>query len=763
MPRGREAKGSFSLNTRELIVESGQISLKSPDASRLFQLITSADAADQMPPKDLPRLSSKEIATIKAWIEEDLAWESGFSFAPKTYEPPLNPRPVTLPEPIDGRIHPIDRLLDRWMNENNAPRPGPIDDGMFLRRIRMDLTGLLPEPDEYLAFVNDTDPQKRSQKIDELLNDRVAYADHWLSFYNDLLRNDYAGTGFITGGRKQISKWLYDSLLKNIPFDALARELIAPTSSESTGYIDGIKWRGEVSAGQTVEIQFAQSVAQSFLGINLKCASCHDSFIDRWKLEEAYGLAAIYSERELEIHRCDKPIGKQATAKWLFPELGQIDANAPRQQRLQQLAQLMTHADNGRFTRTIVNRIWHRMMGRGIVHPLDAMQTEPWNADLLDYLANYLASQSYDTKKLLAHIAHSQAYQSRSETVDDARETQYRYAGPRARRLTAEQFLDAVWQLTGAAPSKFDAPIFHAYADPAAPEVALPQAHWIWAATDGAPPAGQSIVFYKKVELDQLPKYAGALITCDNEFHMFINGREVDSSTNFTQLHSIAIQDRLKVGSNEIAIIGKNAGKDPNAAGLFFVAFIGFADSPSQTIVSDASWQCSDQAPGFSESYLGKLPTDWKPVTVVPTVKAWSDHIDPQFRSLYAQLTVSQPAMVRASLLKNTSLMRSLGRPTRDQIVSMRPTEMTTLEAIDLANEAELANLFQSGADRLVKQYPNDGDGLVQYLFQFALSRSPTSDESALFAEVVGKSPTVEGVQDALWSICMLPEFWLVH
>ncbi|MEX2026644.1 MAG: DUF1549 domain-containing protein, partial [Pirellulaceae bacterium] len=140
------------------------------------------------------------------------------------------------------------------------------------------------------------------------------YAEHWLTFWNDLLRNDYAGTGFITGGRKQISKWLYEALVANKPYDQFARELIAPPTADSTGFADGIRWRGEVSAGQTVEIQFAQSVGQAFLGINLKCASCHDSFIDRWTLEDAYGLAAVYSQRPLELHRCDKPVGKMAQA-----------------------------------------------------------------------------------------------------------------------------------------------------------------------------------------------------------------------------------------------------------------------------------------------------------------------------------------------------------------------------------------------------------------------------------------------------------------
>ncbi|HBL42758.1 MAG TPA: hypothetical protein DDZ90_05130, partial [Planctomycetaceae bacterium] len=235
-----------------------------------------------------------------------------------------------------------------------------------------------------------------------------------------------------TGGRKQVSGWLYESLLYNKPFDQLTQELIAPPSKDSRGFIDGIKWRGNVSAGQTVEIQFAQSLGQAFLGINLKCASCHDSFIDRWTLEESYGLAAIYAERDLEIHRCDKPIGKTAQASWLFPELGKIDASASREIRLQRLADLMTHPDNGRFTRTIVNRLWHRLLGRGIVHPLDAMQTRPWDEDLLDYLAVSLRDQKYNLKQILELIATSEAYQSQVEVVEGAESSDYLYRGPRA-------------------------------------------------------------------------------------------------------------------------------------------------------------------------------------------------------------------------------------------------------------------------------------------------------------------------------------------
>src|SRR4029078_1433687 len=209
----------------------------------------------------------------------------------------------------------------------------------FMRRLSLDLVGLLPEPEALAAFVADKAPDKRARLIKTMLAKDVAYAEHWLTFWNDLLRNDYAGTGFITGGRKQITSWLYRSLVDNKPYDQMVRELISATE-DSEGFIQGIKWRGTVNASQTIEVQFAQNISQAFLGINMKCASCHDSFIDRWKLNEAYGLAAIYATQPLSIHRCDKPTGRMATPAWIFPELGSIDPDAPQPRRLEQLAGL---------------------------------------------------------------------------------------------------------------------------------------------------------------------------------------------------------------------------------------------------------------------------------------------------------------------------------------------------------------------------------------------------------------------------------------
>src|SRR5207237_3338042 len=155
----------------------------------------------------------------------------------------------------------------------------------------------------------------------------------------------------------------------------------------SRGFSKGIVWRGVVNASQVPPMQAAQNVSQVFLGLNLKCASCHDSFINDWKLSDAYGLAAVFADDPLEISRCDRPAGVTARARFLYPELGTIDAGAGKTERLRQLSGLLIRKENGRFARTIVNRLWGRLMGRGVIEPADEMDNQPWSADLLDLLA----------------------------------------------------------------------------------------------------------------------------------------------------------------------------------------------------------------------------------------------------------------------------------------------------------------------------------------------------------------------------------------
>src|SRR5262249_4972480 len=167
----------------------------------------------------------------------------------------------TIPPARKGLEHPIDRLLAAYHDQHKTEPPPPLDDAAFARRVYLDIIGLLPAPEELNGFLKDSTADRRARLVRRLLDEKRSYAEHWLTFWNDLLRNDYAGTGYIDGGRKQISAWLYRSLLENKRFDQFVRELISPTT-ESEGFIKGIKWRGRVNASQVPELQFSQNISQ---------------------------------------------------------------------------------------------------------------------------------------------------------------------------------------------------------------------------------------------------------------------------------------------------------------------------------------------------------------------------------------------------------------------------------------------------------------------------------------------------------------------
>src|SRR5262245_66690424 len=115
-------------------------------------------------------------------------------------------------------------------------------------------------------------------------------------------------------------------------------------------------------------------------------------------------MAAVIADRPLEVHRCDKPQGRTASPRFLFPDLGDVDPRLPKVKRMEQVAKLVTHPDNGRLSRTIANRLWQRLMGRGIVHPVDVMANRPWSEDLLDHLATFLAHNRHDPNKPPDHL-----------------------------------------------------------------------------------------------------------------------------------------------------------------------------------------------------------------------------------------------------------------------------------------------------------------------------------------------------------------------
>lgn len=443
-----KTKGELRLDERKLVFKGGKSGPLfipgQPENSEIIRRITLPRSHKESMPGKGKALRPEDIDVIRFWIAKGAPWPEGQKGVFRVAE--LKPRQPQLPAARPGLEHPMDRLIDAYFKKNNIAWPVVVSDKVYLRRIYLDIIGLAPKPEELEAFVRDSRPDKRAIWVRQLLNRNDDYAMHWLTFWNDALRNDYSGTGYITKGRYNISDWLYKSLVHNKPYDQFVKELLNPTDA-SKGFIKGIKWRGAVNSSQRIEMQAAQNVSQVLLGLNLKCASCHDSFVSNWKLEDAYAFANVFADTTLEINRCDVPTGKKADTRILWSELGQIDKTGTLPQKLQQMSEILVQPANGRLYRTLVNRIWAQMMGRGIVAPVDEMDNKPWSQDLLDWTASNFVASNYDIKELIFLIATSKAYQLPSVSVQDANKiasADFQFRGMLRRRMSAEQFIDNV-------------------------------------------------------------------------------------------------------------------------------------------------------------------------------------------------------------------------------------------------------------------------------------------------------------------------------
>ncbi|MGY3052040.1 mono/diheme cytochrome c family protein/uncharacterized membrane protein [Pedobacter sp. UYEF25] len=451
-----KVKGELRLDQKNLVFKGGEngpiIIAGNASESEIIRRITlPSNHKEQMPSKG-KKLSDNDIAVITFWIQKGAPWPDGADKQNIFKVAALQPRNPPLPPASSNFNNPVDRWTDQYFVKNKIAWPKLVDDRTYLRRIFLDIIGLLPSVEEIETFTNDNRPDKRGLWVRQLLNREDDYAIHWLSFWNDALRNDYTGTGYITNGRYNITDWLYKSIRSNKPYNQFVKELVSP-SEESKGFVEGIKWRGVVNSSQRTEMQAAQNVSQVFLGLNLKCASCHNSFISDWKLDDAYAFANIFADSTLEINRCDKPTGKFTDARMLFwKELGRIDNNATVSEKRAQLAEHMIKPENGRLYRTIVNRIWAQLMGRGLIEPVDVMDNEPWSQDLLDWMAFNFQQNKSDIKELLYLIATSNTYQLPSvgfKNPTNIVSQDYKFTGMLRKRMSAEQFADAGGMVVG--------------------------------------------------------------------------------------------------------------------------------------------------------------------------------------------------------------------------------------------------------------------------------------------------------------------------
>ncbi len=744
-------KGELVLDNKRGVYKGGKsgpiIVACRPDESELFKRISLPADHDDVMPKKGKVLKDDEIELIRLWINDGAHWSDR---ALKVFpEAKLALSKPDLPN-SSSESHPVDKWVDIYFKKNGLSWPEEVNDRLFIRRAYLDIIGLLPEPEAISKFIKDSGSDKRNKLIDDLLENKQDYTQHWLSFWNDLLRNDYSGPGFITGGRKQITDWLYNSLVQNKPYDQMVKELVDP-SDESVGFIKGIQWRGAVNASQRTEMQAAQNIGQALLGVNVKCASCHNSFVSNLTLEQSYGFAAIFADSTLELNRCDKPMGKMAKVNFLYPELGSVDAPSV-DERLSLLSELIVRPENGRIYRTLVNRIWKKLMGRGMVEPVDEMDNSPWDASLLDWLAADFIDSGHDLKHLIRRILTSRTYQLTATAYDKPEDlkSEYVFQGPVVRRLSAEQFSDAV--------SKVISPMYPAVAYN--PFTSGMESNRIW---------HREVKFDRTVlpdpgkryfrQLIQLPdrelSMATVLISVDHAYQLFINGQNIAEGSDWRKVDRLDVTEFLTKGKNTIAIEGLNEGNIANPAGILFAMRLYFKDGGLVDIGSDKDWKSTDSTPEEGWTSLEFNDADWKETQNYGSSN-WGTLIDFTFER-------GDDKIARASLVKQHPFMKALGRPTRENVTTSRDDQPTLLQALELTNGEYFNAVLAEGAEIWLSEHGNRPEVIIDTLFEKALGRKPSKKEKKTMLLALGDVPKKEALQDLFWSTLILPEFQFIY
>ncbi len=440
---GEKDRGGLRLDTRESALKAGDS--ESPavvpgDAatSELIARISHENESERMPPTG-KKLAPEQIALLEEWINSGAAWPAV----------PLAPEQIS--------VAPV------------------IDDAMFMRRVYLDTVGVPPTEAEVRAFAAQaqSSPVERARLIDRLLTDE-RWADHWISYWQDLLAENPTLINAALNTTGPFRWFLYEALRDDKPLDQMVTELILMRGSEHDGGSAGFGLAAQNDAPLAAK---GQIIASAFLGVELQCARCHDSPYHSTKQRDLYALAAMFDRKPVTVPATSsvpaaffegksreslikvtlKP-GEPVGPVWPFAEAtGAVDdqllnslLDDPGDTR-QRLAALITAPQNTRFAQVVVNRVWRRLMGAGIVEPPHDWEGQtPSHPELLGWLAREFISHDYSVKHVAQLILTSQAYQREAVGRNLSADSDLRFFNaPERRRMTAEQVVDSFFASAG--------------------------------------------------------------------------------------------------------------------------------------------------------------------------------------------------------------------------------------------------------------------------------------------------------------------------
>jgi uncharacterized membrane protein len=806
-----KSKGDYRIDNRDLFIKGGK---DGPAAvpgeshvSYVVKLISGVEPKKIMPSKGR-RLTDEEIGVIRAWIDQGMTWGAVVRKNVLTPKKSTAPRRPAVPVVSDSTgSNPVDAFISTYWSSTEATRNlsfnTSVSDEVFAKRVYFDLHGLTPSSDQISRFTSSKSPTKRRDLIRSLLSDRKAFASHWLTWWNDLLRNDYSGPGFLHGGRQDNSSWIYASLYNNTPYNTVVQQLISP-SRDNDGFIKGVKWwqAGNVNANEETGMQAAQNVGQLFMGINLKCASCHNSFTDEWKLRETYAFANAFSQKSLGVHECNVPTGETMQPGFLYPELGTV-AGGSSAQRRSQAAMLVTSDQNGRFARTFVNRVWQRLFGAGIIEPLDEMDQPAWSDDLLDWLASEFVAQRYDTNALLELVMSSRAYQLPSVGATEKVTKPYHFRGPHVRRKNAEELIDGVAGAFNVIPAALSSDVERALAvtvlNTKLADAPQTQANSILFKSGEVRPNGPAVPFDVNLSGDDSSVWLVVLrrfekvSELERQRKQFEQIQKQDSGA--LEIEVSSSQTQRDKQSQRVKGIKKNALKesaDENYSAIFDTLRFHVGTKTLPLLSVDPSPHVIEERPvetATTEGVNADKPKSFvaierdtirtkafsairintgglKPTRLTGRVLASSPQVDNEHA---VEFLVVRDLDLRAVFLESTPDLLNLGRPRREQITTRRATAASTMQVLELSTGDALTDLIHKSANvvvtsnRLKKpQSEVPLQAAAKSAFNQLLGREPGTKELEALRATFGSTVTQSEAEDLIWSVCMLPDFQLI-
>src|SRR5262249_35666336 len=372
----------------------------------------------------------------------------------------LAPTGVPAKSRISAAVNYIDSLVDAKLKKLRVT-PSPVAaDETFLRRVYIDVIGLLPTPAEYERFMSSKAPDKRERLVDELLA-RKEFVELWVLKWAELLQI-HTSDKVSYKATTLYYNWLQSQLAANVPVDAMVRQLLASKGGTfkepATNYYQT----------ETETLKVAENVAQVFMGMRIQCAQCHNHPFDRWTQDDYYGFAAFFAQigrkgaedyRETIVFNSgggevNHPVGGRVMApKFLGGETPDVNGK----DRRSILAKWLASPQNPWFATSFANRVWAHFTGVGIVEPVDDFRVSnpASNPELLEALGKHFTDTKYNLKALVRDICNSRTYQRGTQRNASNEGDDRNFAHALVRRIKAENLLDTISAVTDTK-DKFD-------------------------------------------------------------------------------------------------------------------------------------------------------------------------------------------------------------------------------------------------------------------------------------------------------------------